>query len=88
VGTKTRVPNQAGWALDEILDEHDPEINELLAVLIDQVQREKEAAENRFDTRGRLRIAEVGFTLMQLQYHLGRVQKLHRMARANEYDRR
>lgn len=82
-----RLPNKAGWALDEAIDEHDPAIAELLERLVNQVEMEKAAAENRFDKTARLRIAELLLTLTRLQQHSARLSTIHQLARRNMYDR-
>ena len=82
-----RLPNKAGWALDEAIDDHDPAIAELLERLVDQVEAEKSSAENRFDKTARLRMAELLLTLTRLQQHSARLATIHQLARRNEYDR-
>lgn len=83
-----RAPNKVIWALGEALEEHDPAIAELLAELVVHLEVEKEAAEARFDTKGRLRVAEMLLTAIKLQTHTSRLETIHRLARMNEYDRR
>lgn len=84
--TKSRVPHKALWSLDEAIQEHDPEIAELLGTLLDHLKREEEAARNLYDKTARLRLSETFATLATLQQHTTRLASLHRQARANEYD--
>lgn len=84
--TKSRVPHKALWAIDEAIQEHDPDIAELLGTLLDHLKREEEAARNRYDKTARLRLSETFATLATLQQHTTRLASLHRQARANEYD--
>jgi len=84
--TKSRVPHKALWSLDEAIEEHDPDIAELIGHLLDQLQREEEAARNRYDKTARLRLSETFATVARLQQHTTRLASLHRQARANEYD--
>ena len=86
--TKVRPPNKTIWALDEAIDDHDPDIAELMDKLACFLEREEEAARNRFDKDARLRISEAALTLTRLNMHFARLTTLHRLARANEYDRR
>lgn len=85
--TRVRVPNKAGWALDECLIHHDPDLAELLVRLLDQIEREKEIAINRFDKNAQLRLAELLMTVAKLQIHFSRLTRLHQLARCNEYDK-
>lgn len=85
--TKVRVPNKAGWALDEAL-EHDPDIAELLEQLLNQIERERAAAKNRYDKNAQLRLADLMHTAAQLQRLCSRLAALHHLARQNEYDKR
>lgn len=85
--TALRVPNKAGWALDECLAEHDPELAELLTQLVDQVERERQLAANRYDKNTLLRLADMLLTVALLQVHVSRLARLHLLARHNEYDR-
>lgn len=87
MATKVRIPNKAGWALNEALNEHDPEIAELMGMLLDQIQREREAAANRFDKSALLRLADMTATVAMLQRHISRLATIHWLARNNEYDR-
>jgi len=87
VSTKVRPPNKVLWALDEAIDEHDPDVAELLERLLTLLEREDEAARARFDKAARLRLAESFAVLARLQGHTGRLASLHRQARANEYER-
>ena len=82
-----RLPNKAGWALDEAITDHDPAVAELLEELVNQVETEKAAAEHRFDKTARLRIAEMLLTLARLQQHSARLATVHQLARHNDYDR-
>ena len=86
--TKVRPPNKTLWALDEAIAEHDPDVAELLERLLTQLEREDEAARQRFDKVTRLRLAESFAVLARLQGHTARLASLHRQARANEYDKR
>lgn len=86
--TKVRPPNKVIWALDEAIAEHDPDVAELLERLLTQLEREDEAARQRFDKVTRLRLAESFAALARLQGHTARLASLHRQARANEYDKR
>lgn len=85
--TPVRVPNKAGWALDECLIEHDPELAELLVQLLAQMEKEREIAINRFDKNAQLRLADLLMTVAKLQIHFSRLTRLHQLARHNEYDR-
>jgi len=49
MSTPARLPNKAGWALDEALQEHDPAIACLLDDLIRHLEHEREAARSRYD---------------------------------------
>ncbi len=84
--TKSRVPHKALWAIDEAIQEHDPDIAELLGELLGHIEREETAARNRYDKTARLRLSETFATLARLQQHTTRLASLHRQARANEYD--
>lgn len=84
--TKVRPPNKTLWALDEAIA-HDADIAELVAQLLTQLEREEEAARDRFDKTARLRLATAVATLARLQLHCARLAALHRQARSNEYDR-
>lgn len=85
--TTTRIPNKAGWALDECLTEHDPDIAELLVRLVNYVERERELAANRYDKNTLLRLADVLLAVALLQVHFSRLARLHSLARCNDYDR-
>lgn len=87
MATKVRVPNKAGWALDEAI-ELDAEMAELLCELLDWLEVEGEIARNKFDTKAQLRIAKALHALARLKFHQGRLVVLHRLARQNEYDKR
>lgn len=86
--TKVRPPNKTLWALDECIADHDPEVAELIDKLTNILEREEGLARNRYDKDARLRISEAALTLTRLQLHLARLATLHRLARANEYDKR
>lgn len=88
MSTKVRPPNKVLWALDEAIDEHDPDVAELIEKLLTLMEREDEAARARFDKATRLRLAESFAALARLQGHTARLASLHRQARANEYDKR
>lgn len=88
MSTTVRVPNKAGWALDEIIADHDPEIAELLTQLVQLIECEKEAAKSRYDQKAQLRIGDQLLVVTKLQASLLRVMHLHRLARNNEYDKR
>ena len=86
--TKIRPPNKTIWALDEAIAEHDADAAELVDQLAHYLEREEEMAKRRFDKDARLRIGEAALALTRLQLHLSRLATLHRLARANEYDKR
>jgi hypothetical protein len=84
--TKVRPPNKTLWALDEAIADHDPSIAELVEQLLNHLEREEEAARNRYDKTAQLRLAKAVATLARLQLHCSRLAALHRQARNNEYD--
>lgn len=88
MSTIVRPPNKTLWALDEAIGEHDPALAGLMGQLVGQVKREFEAAQGRFDKPAQARMGELVLTVVEMQASVGRLALLHRMARANEYDRR
>lgn len=87
MSTPARLPNKAGWALDEALQEHDPAIACLLDDLIRHLEHEREAARSRYDKAALIRQGDALLTVNRLQQHTGRLATLHRLARTNQYDR-
>ena len=87
MATAVRLPNKAGWALDEAIH-LDGDIAEHIEALLDFLEHEREVARNRFDTKAQLRIADATTALARLSQASGRLATLHRLARVNEYDRR
>ncbi len=87
MSSRVRVPNKAGWALDECLTDHDPAVNCLLDDLIRHIECEREAARSRYDKPALIRQGDMLLAVTRLQQHAGRLATLHRLARANEYDR-
>lgn len=85
--TNTRIPNKAGWSLDECLTEHDPDIAELVRQLLSQIERERVAAASRYDRNMLLRLADILLVVAKIQFHISRMARLHQLARRNEYDR-
>lgn len=88
MATAVRPPNKVIWALDEAIEEHDPEIAEQFEELLNRIEQEKEQARRRYDKAAQLRLADMAITLARLQQHTSRLASLHRQARANQYDRR
>ena len=87
MGTVTRPPNKTLWALEEAL-ELDPLLNAGLASLVRAMRREMEEAGRRYDKGQQARLGEMALTVAEMQAAVGRLHELHRLARANEYDRR
>ena len=85
--TSVRLPNKAGWALDEAI-QLDGDIAEHIATLLDALEHEREVAKHRYDTKAQLRIADAMTALARMQQATGRLATLHRLARANQYDGR
>lgn len=87
MSTVTRPPNKTLWALDEAVA-LDGALAGQVGALVGAVRREMEAAQGRFDKAGQARLGEMLLTVAELQMGLARLTVLHRLARANEYDRR
>lgn len=88
MSSNTRPPNKCLWALDEAIGEHDPRLSQQMETLIKQVETEMAEAKQRFDKSAQARLGELLLTVVTMQGAIGRLALLHRMARANEYDRR
>lgn len=88
MATRVRPTNKNIWAMDEAIDEHDPDIAELLDQLMTGLEAEKEMAQRRFDRAAQIRILEMHMLAARIQTHTGRLASLHRQARTNQYDKR
>lgn len=88
MATKVRPTNKNIWAMDEAIDEHDPDIAELLEELMTALEGEKQMAQRRYDKAAQIRIMEIYMLAARIQTHTGRLASLHRQARNNQYDKR
>lgn len=88
MATKVRPTNKNIWAMDEAIDDHDPDIAELLEQLMSGLEGEKEMAQRRYDKAAQIRILEIYMLAARIQTHTARLASLHRQARNNEYDKR
>jgi len=88
MSTTTRPPNKTIGALDEAIGEHDPQLAQRVEALTKQIRREMDEAGRRFDKAAQARLGEMALTVLEVQISATRLQTLHQLARANDYDRR
>lgn len=81
------IADNAARALDEAIEEHDPQVGDALREIIRWIEEERKRCEERLDTPRRARLGDLSFTVAQLQQATHRISTLHQLARRNQYDR-
>lgn len=81
------IADNAARALDEAIEEHDPDVVQSIADILRWIDEERRRAGERMDTPLRARLGDLSFTVAKLQQRTHRIAALHAMARRNQYDR-
>lgn len=81
------IPDNAAKAIDECIDEHDPDVLQTIGRMIRWIEDERRRADEKIDTSHRARLGDLSFLVAKLQQSTHRVTALHQLARRNQYDR-